>query len=257
MDLGLKEKVALVTGGASGIGRSVCNVLAEEGANIAVVDINAEGLAQVAAEIKSHGVNAFEVVTDCSDVSQIDDAVKRVIAQYGRIDVLVNNVGGSTGTKGVSIKDIEQVGETEYNHVLDLNLKSAFFFSRAVIPHMKSQRYGKIVSVSSTAARIGLETSNVQYSAAKAGVVGFTKNMARLYGEYGINVNCIAPGSVLTSARTTAIRHDQDQDAFIKSVPLRRRSEAIEQARVIVFLCSDAASYVTGTMAVIDGGWFA
>ncbi len=254
MDLQLKGKMAIVTGGAGGIGRGIAIVLGTEGVNVAIVDVNAEGLAQVAKELKAMGVDSLAIEADCTNVDKINGAVERVIKRFGRVDILVNNVGGSFGTRG-PITDIEKLDEQEYYEVIDRNLKGTFFFTKAVIPYMKANRYGKIVNLASITGLRAMEMSNLQYSTAKAGVIGFTRKLARDIGQYGINVNAIAPGTVKSGPRMESIWKTRDEGAFLKTVPLGRFGTVIDQAKVVAFLCSDAASYVTGVTIAVDGGW--
>lgn len=258
MDLGLKGKAAIVTGGAGGIGSSIARVLASEGANVAIVDIDRENADQLVEELKGAGVDALAVIADCSKVKYINEAVEQIVKYFGRVDILVNNLGGGSDKNGMRVLEIDKVDEEEYDHRLGYNLKSTFFFTKAVIPRMKAQHYGKIVNMASMAGQVGIEYTSAQYSAAKAGVVGLTRNLARFLGPYGIYINAVAPGSVKTP-RIAAYWKDQgeEDEAFLKTIPLRRRSDPVEQARVVVFLCSDASSYVTGTTISVDGGCWA
>ncbi len=260
MDLQLKGKVAIVTGGGGGIGSGISRVLGAEGANVAIVDIDREGANRVVEELKAKGVDALAVIADCLNVEDIHRAVEQIIKYFGRVDILVNNVGGSTVKGGVPIKDIEKVDEETYDLIVDLNLKSTFFFTKAVIPYMRARQYGRIVNIASIAGRVGIEFPDgggpvIQYSAAKAGVIGLTRRLAKDVGPDGIYVNAVAPGSIKSGPRVEALWEKRDEQALVKIMALRRRGEVDEVARVVVFLCSDAASYVTGVTIDVDGGW--
>lgn len=190
MDLGLKDKVALVTGAGSqiGFGKGIALVLAKEGCDIGVIDIDMEGAGKTAAEVRALGRKAIAFKVDVTSSSQVNDTIKAALAQFGRIDILVNNAGGSTPPQPFA-----ETAETKWDRDINLNLRGVLNCTRAVLPHMISRRSGKIVSLASVAGLSGQPTGTI-YGAAKAGVIAFTQGLAQEVIESGINVNCIAPG---------------------------------------------------------------
>ncbi len=243
----LKDRVALVTGASRGIGAATAEVLAERGAKVAVSGRTVSDLERVAAGIAAAGGKALVVPCDVLDQGQVEAMVKRVVGEWGRLDVLVNNAGLGTPTQPV-----ETIDPADW----DLNLKSAFLCVRAAVPVMKAQRYGRIVSVSSFAGRNFSRISGPQYSAAKAGILAFTKHMAVELGPFGICSNSVAPSIVLT-ARVKAkweARPAEERERILSALPLRRLAEPVEVATVIAFLASDDASYVNGVCIDINGG---
>jgi 3-oxoacyl-[acyl-carrier protein] reductase len=190
MDLGLKDKVALITGAGSqkGFGKGIALVLAKEGCDIAVSDIDVEGAEQTAVAIRDSGRKAISLITDVTSYSQANEMVEATLKQFGKIDILVNNAGRSTPPQPFAETDA-----SKWDTDIDLNLKGVLNCTRAVLPHMISRRYGKIISLSSIAGVRGQPTGTT-YGAAKGGVISFTQGLAQEVIESGINVNCIAPG---------------------------------------------------------------
>jgi len=252
--LRLKDKVALVTGAARGIGAAIAKALAKEGANIIINDINTEGVEDVVREIEDFDRKCVVIKSDVSDERQVRGMVNKIISTFGRIDILVNNAGGSLGTPHL----LEDVTEEMWDKVIDVNLKGAFLCSKMVAKFMIKQKAGKIINVSSKAGKYGGDMTGPQYVSAKAGVSGLTRQLAKELGPYGINVNAIAPGLVLTERvkRMWEMRKTkQEREVILKAIPLRRPSTPDEQAKVVVFLCSDEASYITGVTIDVNGGW--
>jgi NAD(P)-dependent dehydrogenase (short-subunit alcohol dehydrogenase family) len=248
-----KGKVAIVTGGAHGIGEGITRAFIQEGAGCAIVDIEEEGAYKLAHELKQSEADVLPVTTDVSKTSDVIRATEKIVSHFGHIDILVNNAGGSAHTP----IHIEDVTEEDYDKVVDINLKGTFFFTKSVLPYMISQHSGRIVNVASVAGRSGSELTSPQYSAAKAGIVGFTRNLAKHVGACNITVNVIAPGFVKSGPRVEAIWRARDEEAMLKLVPLRRRGTIEEQVNVVLFLCSDEASYITGATIDVNGGLFA
>lgn len=246
----VKDKVAIVTGGANGIGRVTSQLLSREGAKVIVVDLAIEDANKVADEIKaSHKAIAMKV-----DVTRIDEAnrmVKAALDSFGQIDILVNVAGGSVGR---FIRErytpFSQSRKEDWDRVIDANLYSALNCTRAVINHMIERRSGKIVSFASVAGMIGMRNA-VEYSAAKAGIIGFTKALAKEVAPYGINVNCISPG-VVGSPRILRVPKEVIE-TWLKAIHLGRLGKPEEIASVVLFLVSDEASYITGENIVVDG----
>ncbi len=247
----LKDRVALVTGSSRGIGAATAEVLASRGARVAVSARTVPDLEQVAERIQGAGGQALVIPCDVLDLGQVEATVKRVVDTWGRLDVLVNNAG-----LGTPIQPVETIDPTDWDGAVALNLKSAFLCVRAAVPVMKAQRYGRIVNVSSFAGRNFSRLSGPQYSAAKAGLLGFTKHMAIELGPFGICCNSVAPSITLTArvkARWEA-RPAEERERILSALPLGRLVEPVEVARVIAFLASDDASYVNGVCIDVNGG---
>ena len=234
----LEGKTALVTGATRGIGRAIAVKLAQEGANVAFtyrqINNNAEDLIK---EIKSLGVKCKGYAADASDFAATDTVVKEILADFGRIDILVNNAGIT--------KDglILRMSEEQWDSVITTNLKSAFNFTRAVVPAMAKQRSGSIINMSSV---VGINGNGGQcnYSASKAGLIGLSKSIAKEMGPRGIRANCIAPGFIVTDM-TSAIPEEMRTE-WAKTIPLRRAGTPEDVANVALFLASDMSAYVSG-----------
>lgn len=247
----LKNKIAFVTGASRGIGAAAAQILAKRGAKVALAARTVPDLEGVASVIRQSGSEALVVSGSVLDVDQINNMVKKVIEHWGRVDILVNNAG-----LGTPISPVEEIREEDWDQTIALNLKSAFLVTRAVVPFMKRQKYGRIVNVSSYAGRNYSLISGPQYSAAKAGLLGFTKHMAAELGPFGICVNAVAPSIVLTARVQAkwAARSEEEQRRILERIPLRRLAQPEEVATVIAFLASDDASYVNGVCIDINGG---
>lgn len=245
----IKDRVAIVTGGGSGIGQGICSRLAEEGGVIAVLDIDFEAGQNTAHEIEKAGGRALAIKADVAIAPEVDAAVKEVISALGKIDILVNNAGVSLSTSVV------KMSEEVWDKTIDINLKSVFLCCRAVIPHMKERRYGKILNISSILGLTG-SPAMVHYGAAKTGVIGFTRGLATELGPRNINVNAIGPGIIDTpmlEQETAAGLRERLQEG----VPLRRLGVPRDIANAALFLVSDDASYITGQCLFVCGGWSA
>lgn len=247
----LENKIALVTGASRGIGAAAAQILAQRGAKVALAARTVPDLEGVAAIIRQSGGEALVVSGSVLDVEQINNMVKKVIENWGRIDILVNNAG-----LGTPVSPVEEIREEDWDQTIALNLKSVFLVTRAVVPFMKKQRYGRIVNVSSYAGRNYSLISGPQYTSAKAGLLGFTKHLAAELGPFGICVNAVAPSIVLTARVQAkwAARSEEEQRRILERIPLRRLAQPEEVATVIAFLASDDASYVNGVCIDINGG---
>ena len=226
----LEGKVALITGGTRGIGKAIAMKYASEGANIAFTYVsNSEVAKQVEEEITAMGVTCKGYASDASDYAATEETVKQILADFGRIDILVNNAGIT--------KDgmLMRMTEEQWDSVINVNLKSAFNFTRAVDPAMAKQRSGSIINMTSIVGEHG-NAGQCNYSASKAGVIGLAKSVAKEMGPRGIRANCIAPGFILTDM-TTALPEDV-RDAWAKSIPLRRAGAPEDVAGVALFLAS-------------------
>ncbi len=241
-----KNKVAVVTGGYSGIGRSVSEKLASLGADIALVGIGSEDDKNAALQaISALGVKVKAYDCDVSDFNAGEAVIKEIISEYGKIDILVNNAGITRD------KLMLNMPEADFDAVINVNLKGAFNMTKHVYKPFMRQRSGRIVNVASIVGING-NAGQVNYSASKAGVIGLTKSVARELAARGVTVNAVAPGYIDT-AMTQALS-DKIKDEIAASIPMKRRGLPEDVANVIAFLCSDYASYVTGEVIRVDGG---
>lgn len=240
----LDEKVAIVTGGGAGIGEGISHRLAEAGAKVAIVDINLENAERVVAAIRERGGQAFAVTGNVASLADATAAVEQVLQEAGRLDILVNNAGL---VRDAQLKDLT---EEMWDLVLDVDLKGVFNFSRAVAPHFRKQRHGKIVSIASRALLGNFGQTN--YSAAKAGIVGLTRTLALELGPDNINVNCIAPGYIDTPLMRSL--DPQIAQRAIKAAPLQRGGTPLDIANAVLFLVSEYASFITGQTLFVCGG---
>lgn len=242
----LKDKVALITGAARGIGKAVALKFAEEGCNIAFTDlIINEAAEQTLAEIKALGVEAKAYASNAASFDESHAVVEQIVKDFGHIDILVNNAGITKD--GLLIR----MSEAQWDAVLNVNLKSAFNFIHACAPIMMRQRNGSIINMSSI---VGVEgnAGQANYSASKAGMIGLAKSTAKELGSRGVRANCIAPGFILTEM--TLQLPDETRKEWEKMIPLRRGGSVEEVAKVALFLASDLSSYVSGQVIECTGG---
>jgi len=247
----LEGKIALVTGSAHGIGKAVALRLAEQGADLVLVDVDAGALAEVVAQVEASGRRVLSSNADVTLGDEVEALVEKVLGAFGRVDLLINNVGGSRGPR-----QIEATQEEDFDEVVRLNLKSTFLVTRAIIPSMKRQGSGRIVNVASVAAKVGSLTGSPAYSAAKAGVLGFTRHAAAELAPFHITVNAVAPG-VTQSERMSnrlATWSEEERRALVSRIPLGRLATVQEVAAAIVFLCGEEAGYITGATVDVNGG---
>ena len=242
---GLENRIAFVTGAARGIGRAIAERLAKEGARVAIADLDAEGAARAAREL---GERAFGVRVDVADSVSVRAAVGAAIAHFGRVDALVNNAGWD------KVEPFVQASEATWDKVLAINLRGPIAVTRAVLDGMIERRAGWIVSISSDAGRVG-SSGEVVYSAAKAGVIGFSKALAREMARHGIHVNVVCPGPTNT-ALLAEVGADNPNlvQALAKAVPFRRIGEPDDVAGAVAFLLSDDAAFITGQTLSVSGG---
>ena len=242
----LKDKVALVTGAAQGIGAAVAHTFAREGAQVAVVDLAVDRAEAVAAELRRIGPDAMGIGCNVAKRSEVDAMVAAVNARFGRIDILVNNAGI------IRPAMLHKMTATQWDEVLAVHLTGSFNCLQAVVPGMMERRYGRIVNVTSAAGVLGT-IGQINYSAAKAGILGLTMSAAKELAKYGITVNAIAPGAA--TPMTETIRTDERfKDKYLDRIPMGRWAEPDEIAPVFVFFASDASAYVTGQVLAADGG---
>ena len=250
-----KDKVALITAAASGIGRATSDIIGREGGTICAVDNNKERLEQTVAAITAAGGKAYPYGANALDAGQVDGLVADAVKRFGRIDILVNCVGGSTIIAKPQA-ETDELTLDEWQKIVDFNLNGTFLFSHAVIPIMKRQKSGKIVNIASIAGRGKSVASSSAYAAAKGGIIAFTTKLANELGPHGINVNAIAPSMTLTERIRPRWeqRPPEVRSADVERTPLRRMAEAVDQANVIAFLASSHADFVTGLTIDVTGG---
>lgn len=261
MDLGLEGKNAIVTGGASNIGRAICLTLGEEGANVAIIDLDDENGNKVAQLIQQKGPRAKYIKADVTKYPEAERVVQETVEEFGGVDILVNNVGWD------DFIPFLEIPVEKYDKYLDLNLRHVFYFTRAVLPQMVEQKGGSIVNISSDAGRLGEFRESV-YAAAKGGVISFTKNTAREFGRFQIRANCICPGATMPEeeekGKYSLFREDNVIKLFPPEVqeklakhgyPLRRLGKSQDIANMAVFLASERASWVTGQTVSVSGGY--
>jgi NAD(P)-dependent dehydrogenase (short-subunit alcohol dehydrogenase family) len=245
----LKGKIALVTGAGGGgggnMGKGIALCFAREGADIAVNDIDPEMAENTAAEIRKLGRRSMPIVADVTSESEVNEMVKRIIGEWGGIDILVNNVG-----HGVPVM-VEDMTADEWHYDLAKNLDAPFFCSKAVIPTMKSRGGGKIITIASMAGKRISAMAGASYTAAKAGVLGFTRHLAYEVGPYHINVNAICPATVISSYRSIP---KEQLDVMAKRVPIRRVTMSEDIGEAALFLASDRSRTITGIAIEVEGG---
>jgi len=245
----LLNKNAIVTGAAQGIGRAIALRLASKGANIVVVDIDGEKSEAVAAEICGKGGKAIAVRCNISSFSEAAGAVERAREVFGGVDILVNNAG--INRDGVCWK----MSEEQWDEVINVNLKGYFTFTRHVSPIFKAQNSGKIVNITSINGLRG-KFGQSNYAAAKAGIIGYTKTVARELGPYKVNVNAVAPGLIETSMLQNNKARDQIITAAMSEIVLKRIGQPEDLANAVAFLVSENASFITGEVLKVDGGQY-
>jgi len=247
MDLDLQGKVALVTGGTSGIGRAICVALLDERCEVYVADINLSA-AEAAPEFAAANVRL--TCMDVGDATGVQHVVDAIVGERGRIDILVN-CAGILKTRSVVESTI-----ADWNEVARVNLSGVYHCSKAVLPAMIAQRYGKIVNIASvSSAKGGGQFGNVLYGTTKAGVVAMTQGFARELGPYGINVNAISPGVIDGTPMTSGLMTAEVRQRIVDAIPLRRLVEPAEVARLALFLASDVSRGMTGQNIALDAGF--
>jgi len=240
----LKNRIALITGAGSGIGEATALRFTEEGASVVLADIRSERIKDLAQKIRKKGGKVLSQRVDVRNRNEVEEVVQKTLKEFGRVDILINNAGLNIAAVA------KKITEEQWSQLIDINLKGTFLCSRAVFTPMSKQRYGRIVNTASiwTEGHVG----QAGYSAAKAGVIGLTKTLALEYAKYQITVNCISPGTVETPMISNLSQEMRKE--FLKGIPLGRFADPAEIARVHLFLSSDEASYITGSVICVDGG---
>lgn len=241
-------EVAIVTGGGSGMGSAICMAFAEEGYKVAVVDIDASAGETIRRKITSLDGIAIYVKADVSKEEEVNQMIQTTLEAFGQIDVLVNNAG--IFYRG----GIEETKEADWDKVIDVNLKGVFLCSKAVIKQMKKQNSGKIINIASIAGKTGGIFSGANYVVSKAGVIAFTKRLAKEMGPYGVNVNAIAPGSIDTPM--VRAMPAEETESLVTMIPLGRIGQPEDVANAALFLISKKAAYITGVTLHVDGGLY-
>ena len=241
----LKDKVALITGGARGNGRAIAISFAKEGADIAVGDVNAEEAAKTCIEIEALSRKALALTMDVTDYTKVEEAVNKILDKFGKVDILVNNAGMAKDNL------LLRMTEGEWNDVIATNLKGVFNCTKVFVKAMLKAKKGKIINLSSVIGLTG-NAGQANYAASKAGIIGFTKSIAREYASRGIAINVVAPGYIQTEM--TEKLPEKSREEILKRIPLGRFGTPHDVAGVCLYLASPEADYITGQTIVVDGG---
>lgn len=245
MNYNLKDKVAVITGGASGIGKATSTLFCENGAKVAVWDVNKDRGVAFVQSLKAQNHEAVFFRVDTSSHQQVEDAVRGTLQEFGKIDILINNAGITQDATLLKMTD------EQWDRVIDINLKGVFYCTRAIAPHMIGQGSGRIVNASSVVGIYG-NFGQTNYVATKAGVIGMTKTWARELGRKGINVNAVAPGFILTEM--VQAMPEQVLAKMAEKVPANQLGKPEDIAHIYAFLSSDGARYINGATISVDGG---
>jgi len=244
----LKNKVAIITGGGTGIGKGIALQFAKEGAYVVICGRRKEPLEETVKLIEYNGGEAIYCIVDVSSYSQIQELVETTLMKWGQIDILVNNAG-------IYIPhDIASISEDEWDKVMNVDAKGVFLTSKAVLPHMLKQEKGKIINIASIAGLFGFAKS-AAYCAAKGAVVNLTREMALDYAPHGINVNAIAPGVIESDMTKPMLSNEEAKKSFLEKTPVGRIGTLEDIAYAAVYLASEESDFVVGQTLVVDGGW--
>ena len=247
-DYGIEGKVAIVTGAGRGMGREVARKLVDLGANVVINDVSLEDAKSSIEDISNSGNNEmFAIDGDITNKNDVDNLILKTSEKFGGVDILVNNAGVLRPTKVIDIE------EEEWDWVVNVNLKGTYLCSRAVLPSMMSRGWGRIVNFSSTAGKNISTVGGAHYTAAKAGILGFTRHLAKEAAQFGITVNSVCPGLIATEMVLSTINEAQIK-SYESSFPISRMGQPYEVADLVAFLASNKASYITGASLDINGG---
>jgi NAD(P)-dependent dehydrogenase (short-subunit alcohol dehydrogenase family) len=249
----LKEKVVIITGARRGMGKSHALVLAKAGAKVVVSDVSEEDCQKVVKEIEKNGGEALAVKCDVSKKEEVDGLVKKTIERFGKVDILVNNAGIC------QFRPFLELTEEDWDRTLDINLKGYFLCAQAVAKEMVKQKRGKIINIASVASgQVGIGFPTLaHYTASKGGIIALTETLAVELAPYNIRVNAIAPGMIETPMIAPVKESPEQEKEVLKRIPLGRPGKPEEVSNLVLFLASDASSYITGSTVIIDGGWMA
>jgi len=243
--MGLKDKVALITGGARGIGRAIALAFAREGADIAIADVNQEESEKTAKDIEALGRKSLPILMDVTNYAKVEEALNKILDKFGKVDILVNNAGITKDSL------LLRMNEADWDAVINVNLKGTFNCTKAVSKAMIKQHSGKIINIASIIGIIG-NAGQANYSASKAGIIALTKTAAKELASRNINVNAVAPGFIQTEM--TARLSEDIKQKMKEAIPLNKFGSPDDVAAVCLFLASEAANYITGQTIVVDGG---
>ncbi|MCX7697975.1 MAG: 3-oxoacyl-[acyl-carrier-protein] reductase [Candidatus Goldbacteria bacterium] len=241
----LDNRVAVVTGGAQGIGEAIALTLAREGASIAVVDINLEKAKEVALKIKEMGVDSESYKVDVANTAEVEQTVDKIVERFKKIDILVNNAGITKDNLLI------RMSEQEWDAVININLKGVFNWTKFCGKGMMKQRFGSIIKISSVIGLMG-NVGQVNYAASKAGVIGITKSIAKELASRNVRVNAVCPGYIKTAM--TDKLSEEAKNAILQLIPTKTMGQPQDVANVVLFLASDLSSYITGETIRVDGG---
>lgn len=251
MEVDLRDKIAIVTGAAQGIGRAIAEALARNGATVVVSDVQGEAGKATA---KSLGAPAICIPCDVRDATQVNALVENAVERFGRLDIMVNNAGINSNRPEDRVTVDRYPAET-WRRIMEVDLNGTFYCCQAAARQMVKQKSGSIINIASIAGVVALRLQ-IGYVAAKAGVIKMTEAMACELGPFGVRVNAVSPGSILTEGTRELFYHDKARaEHMVSFIPERRPGETAEIANAVLFLASDAASYVNGHNLVVDGGW--
>jgi 3-oxoacyl-[acyl-carrier protein] reductase len=245
MNMDFKDKVVLVTGSAQGIGKEIALMFADNGCNVCISDINLEEAKKTSDLVRQKGVKSEAYKLDVSDYNSVEETVKKILDNFGKIDILINNAGITKDNL------IIRMDEKEWNMVIGINLTGTFYCTKAVVKSMMKNRYGKIVNIASIIGVRG-NPGQANYSASKGGVIALTKTCAKELGSRNINVNAIAPGFIET--KMTEVLSSDVKESLTKSIPLKRLGQPKDVAAACLFLASSNSDYITGQVIQVDGG---
>jgi|TARA_Y100000310_G_scaffold17094_3_gene16957 NAD(P)-dependent dehydrogenase (short-subunit alcohol dehydrogenase family) len=247
MNRALEKRTAIVTGAGQGMGRACALALADLGARLVINDLDADKAENTASDLCDRGDEALAIQADVTDAASIQALMAQTIERFGPIHILINNAGIVYPTKVIDIE------ETEWDQVIDVNLKGTFLCSQAVLPSMLQANWGRIVNFSSTAGKNISTVGGAHYTAAKAGVLGFTRHLAKEAASHNITVNAVCPGLIDTEMVRSTIDENRTR-AYVNSFPINRLGRPEEVADLVAFLCTDKAAYITGASLDINGG---
>jgi gluconate 5-dehydrogenase len=248
----LRDRVAVVAGGSGGVGIRTCGALAAVGARVAIIGRSEERLAEARTAVEDAGGEALVVTGDMSDKSAADDAIQQTLDAFGRVDILVNGIGGGAGT---ALYPAEEYPQAEWDRILDLNLTTALLVSQAAARAMiAGGRGGTVLNVSSVRGQLGIDAGYSAYVAAKGALDALTRQYATEWAKHGIRVNAISPTFVRTEQAATLLAQPGFYDNLVSRIPLRRIADPDDLVGALLFFCSDASSFVTGQILTLDGG---
>jgi 3-oxoacyl-[acyl-carrier protein] reductase len=253
MKIDLSGRIAIVTGGYGGIGAAMCHKFSDAGAAVVIVGRNAQKGAEFEKELIDKGVKALFVQGDVSNIESMEQMCEKAFIKFGRIDILVNNAGINVGGEHRVL--INEFNDEDWENIINIDLNGVYYCTKPVLKHMIKQKYGRIINISSIVGLVPLR-NQCAFTAAKAGVVNLTRSMAIELAQFGILVNCICPGSIMMEGTRQLFYSDKNRaERMLSHIPLGRPGEPEEIAGATVFLASDEATYITGNIMTIDGGW--